>query len=140
MRCDILKGKEIKCTSSTNSFCRLSDRDVSMASRRAGEFKRHFMSDSHWERDVTYRVHRNFPRSCKSQSPCRLSGVSFTCRSPLFLCVVNIHSPSTLCQSLSFPNSVFAYWILNGGCGASWITGLSSLIYSASRSLITVEY
>ena len=65
----MLKGKEIyadfvtgaKCGSSTNFFCRKCDRDVSMASRGKGEFKRHFKSDRHWERDVTFRVHRNLP-------------------------------------------------------------------------------
>ena len=37
----------------------LIDKLLSMASRGKGEFKWHFMSDHHWERIVTYRVHRS---------------------------------------------------------------------------------
>ena len=69
LRRDMLCGEEIysefvtgsKCGSASMFFCRMCDRDVSMASRGKGEFKRHFMSDHHWERDVTYRVHRSLP-------------------------------------------------------------------------------
>ena len=46
---------------STYFFCTLCERDVSMVSRGAGELVRHFGSDRHWERDVTYRVHEGLP-------------------------------------------------------------------------------
>ena len=69
LRRDMLCGEEVysefvtgsKCGSASMFFCRMCDRDVSMASRGKREFKRHFMSDHHWERDVKYRVHRNLP-------------------------------------------------------------------------------
>ena len=37
------------------------ERDVSIESRRSGEINRHFASDGHWERDVSYRVHKGLP-------------------------------------------------------------------------------
>ena len=43
---------------STSFFCTMCERDVSIESRGSGEINRHFASDRHWERDVTYRVHK----------------------------------------------------------------------------------
>ena len=37
-------------------FCTIYHRDVSIESRGAAEFGRHFYGDRHWQRDVTYRV------------------------------------------------------------------------------------
>ena len=42
-------------------FCRVCHRDVGMKAQGAGEFARHFRSDGHWFRDVTYRVHMGLP-------------------------------------------------------------------------------
>ena len=41
----------------THLYCRVYHRDVKMVTRGPGEFVRHFGSDSHWFKDVTYRVH-----------------------------------------------------------------------------------
>ena len=46
---------------STSFFCTMCERDVSIESRGLGEINRHFASDRHWERDVTYRVHKGLP-------------------------------------------------------------------------------
>ena len=41
----------------THFHCRVCDRDVAMKAHGSGEFSRHFRSDAHWFKDVTYRVH-----------------------------------------------------------------------------------
>ena len=46
---------------STYFFCTMCERDVSMVSRGASELVRQFTSNRHWERDVTYRVHKGMP-------------------------------------------------------------------------------
>ena len=38
----------------THFHCRVSHRDVAMATRGSGEFGRHFESDGHWYKYVTY--------------------------------------------------------------------------------------
>ena len=50
-----------KCGKPTVFFCRVCQRDVRMKAQGAGEFKRHFASDGHWYRDVSYRVHMGLP-------------------------------------------------------------------------------
>ena len=46
---------------STSFLYTMRERDVSIESRGSGEINRHFASDRHWERDVTYRVHKGLP-------------------------------------------------------------------------------
>ena len=45
----------------TYFYCRVCCRDVAMKTQGSGEFKRHFESDRHWFKDVTYRVHMGLP-------------------------------------------------------------------------------
>ena len=69
LRKDMVAGNEIlgefvsgsKNGLSTYFFCTMCERDVSMVSRGANELVRHFTSDRHWQRDVTYRVHKGMP-------------------------------------------------------------------------------
>ena len=69
LRMDMVAGNEIlsefvsgsKNGQSTYFFCTMCERDVSMVSRGASELVRHFSSECHWERDVTYRVHKGMP-------------------------------------------------------------------------------
>ena len=42
--------------SATHFHCMICKRDVSMQSRGAREFIRHYSGDRHWTRDVAYRV------------------------------------------------------------------------------------
>ena len=44
-----------------------------MISRGAGETVHHFSSDRHWERDVTYRVHKRLPISNQLRQPTALT-------------------------------------------------------------------
>ena len=49
-------------TGSDKTFhCMLCQRDVSMESRGAAEFTRHFFGKRHWQLDVAYRVRNNMP-------------------------------------------------------------------------------
>ena len=69
LRKDMVAGDEIlsefvsgsKNGLTTYFFCTMCERDVSMISRGASELVRHFTSERHWERDVTYRVHKGMP-------------------------------------------------------------------------------
>ena len=45
----------------TYFHCRVCCRDVAMKAQGSGEFRRHFESDKHWIKDVTYRVHMGLP-------------------------------------------------------------------------------
>ena len=45
----------------TYLHCRVCCRDVAMKAQGSGEFRRHFESDKHWIKDVTYRVHMGLP-------------------------------------------------------------------------------
>ena len=45
----------------TYFHCRVCCRDVAMKAQGSGEFKRHFESDKHWFKVVTYRVHMGLP-------------------------------------------------------------------------------
>ena len=57
-------------TSVHSMICR---RDVSMQSRVAREFIRHFSSDRHWLRDVTYRVQHDLPVYNQLLDPLKLT-------------------------------------------------------------------
>ena len=52
---DFVSG--LKCGSGKFFFCRVCELDVGMKARGSGEFARHFRSDSHWCKDVTFCVH-----------------------------------------------------------------------------------
>ena len=41
----------------THFYCKVCHRNLKMVARGPGEFVRHFSSDGHWFKDVTYRVH-----------------------------------------------------------------------------------
>ena len=45
----------------THFYCKVGHRDVKMVTRGSGKFSRHFRSDGHWFKDVTYRVHMSLP-------------------------------------------------------------------------------
>ena len=54
-------------------FCMICHRDVSMESRGALEFSRHFFGKRHWQLDVTYRVQNNLPVFNRLMDPMELS-------------------------------------------------------------------
>ena len=58
---------------STCFLCTMCKRDVSMVSRGAVKLGRHFGSDRHWERDVTYRVHEGMPIFNQLRQPIALT-------------------------------------------------------------------
>ena len=62
-----------KCGSGKFSFCRVCHRDIGMKAHGSGEFARHFQSDSHWFKDVTYRVHMKLPVLNRLMEPMELS-------------------------------------------------------------------
>ena len=62
-----------KCGSEKFFFRRVCHRDVGMKAQGAGEFARHFRSDGHWFRDVTYRVHMGLPVLNRLMEPMVLS-------------------------------------------------------------------
>ena len=45
----------------TYFHCRVCLRDVAMKAQGSGEFRRHFESDKHWIKNVTYGVHMGLP-------------------------------------------------------------------------------
>ena len=53
--------------------CMICQRDVSMESRGAAEFARHFFGKRHWELDVAYRVQNNLPVFNRLMDPMELS-------------------------------------------------------------------
>ena len=55
-------------------YCMICHRDVSMESRGAGEFSRHFFGKRHWLLDITYRVQNNLPTYNRLMDPMDLSG------------------------------------------------------------------
>ena len=57
----------------THFFCKVCKRDVAMKAQGSGEFVRHFGSDGHWFRDVTYRVHMGLPVLNRLLEPLELS-------------------------------------------------------------------
>ena len=59
--------------SSSLFHCMICRRDVSMQSRGAREFVRHFGSDRHWFRDVAYRVQKDLPVYSRLMEPLELS-------------------------------------------------------------------
>ena len=69
LRRDMVAGNPIfelfvsgSSTGSDKAFhCMLCQRDVSMESRGAAEFSRHFFGKRHWQLDVSYRVRNNMP-------------------------------------------------------------------------------
>ena len=74
-----------KCGSSKFFSCRVCRRDVGMKAHGSGEFARHFQSDSHWFKDVTYRVHMNLQVLNRSMEPMELSANQLAdCRSRPF--------------------------------------------------------
>ena len=54
-------------------FCMICHRDVSMESRGALEFSRHFFGKQHWQLDVTYRVQNNLPVFNRLMDPMELT-------------------------------------------------------------------
>ena len=65
------------CGSSTGSaekfICRICHRDVSMRTRGAEEFSRHFFCEPHWHADVAYRVREGLPNFNRLMDPLELS-------------------------------------------------------------------
>ena len=57
----------------THCFCKVCKIDVAMKAQGSGEFVRHFGSDGHWFRDVTYRVHMGLPVLYRILEPMELS-------------------------------------------------------------------
>ena len=55
------------------SFCKICHRDVSMESRMASKFARHFFGKRHWQLDVTYRVQHDLPVFNRLKDPLELS-------------------------------------------------------------------
>ena len=53
--------------------CHVCDRDVAMKAHGSGEFSRHFRSDAHWFKDVTYRVHTGLQVLNRLMEPMELS-------------------------------------------------------------------
>ena len=61
-------------TGSSKLFhCMICQRDVSMESRGAAEFSRHFFGKRHWQLDVTYRVQNGLPVYNRLMDPMVLS-------------------------------------------------------------------
>ena len=59
--------------SASRFHCMICKRDVSMQSRGAREFFRHFSGDRHWSRDVAYRVHHGMPVFDQLMKPLELT-------------------------------------------------------------------
>ena len=59
--------------SSSRFHCMICKRDVSMQSREAREFVRHFAADRHWSRDVAYRVQHGMPVFDQLMKPLELT-------------------------------------------------------------------
>ena len=57
----------------THFHCRVCDRDVAMKAHGSGEFSRHFQSDAHWFKDVTYRAHMGLQVLNRLMEPMELS-------------------------------------------------------------------
>ena len=57
----------------THFNCRVCQRDVARRSQGVGEFRRHFQSDAHWFKDVTYRVHMGLQVLNRLMEPMELS-------------------------------------------------------------------
>ena len=62
-----------KCGDPTYFFCRVSQPDAWVKAHGVGEFKRHFSSDGHWNRDICYRVYAGLPVYNKMLEPIELS-------------------------------------------------------------------
>ena len=83
LRRDMVTGNPIyelfNSGSSTDSdelfHCMICQRDVSMESRGAAEFSRHFFGKRHWQLDVTYRVQNGLPVYNRLMDPMTLSEV-----------------------------------------------------------------
>ena len=58
--------------------CRVCGRDVCLATNDSGEFGRHFSSESHWFRDVTYRGHMLLPISNRLMDSMTLTDAQLT--------------------------------------------------------------
>ena len=54
-------------------FCMICHRDVSMESRGALEFRRHFFGKRHWQLDVMYRVQNNLSIFIRLMDPMELT-------------------------------------------------------------------
>ena len=59
--------------SASRFHCMICKRDVSMQSRGAREFVRHFSGDRHWTRDVAYRVQHGMPVFDQLMKPLELT-------------------------------------------------------------------
>ena len=59
--------------SASRFHCMICKRDVSMQSRGAREFVRHFSGDRHWSRDVAYRVQHGMPVFDQLMKPLELT-------------------------------------------------------------------
>ena len=59
--------------SASRFHCMICKRDVSMQSRGAREFVRHFSRDRHWSRDVAYRVQHGMPVFDQLMKPLELT-------------------------------------------------------------------
>ena len=62
-----------KCGSGKKFFSCSCQRDIGMKAQGSGEFARHFRSDGHWIKDVTYRVHMGRPVLNRLMKPMTLS-------------------------------------------------------------------
>ena len=54
-------------------FCKICHRDVSMESRGASEFTRHFFGKRHWQLDLTYRAQHDLPVFNRLMDPMELN-------------------------------------------------------------------
>ena len=69
----------------TYFHCRVCCRDVTMKAQGSGEFKRHFESDKHWFKDVTYRVHMGLPVLNRLMEPMEMTEAQLAeCRAKPF--------------------------------------------------------
>ena len=59
--------------SASHFHCMICKRDVSMLSRGAREFVRHYSGDRHWSRDVAYRVQQGLPVFDQLMKPLELT-------------------------------------------------------------------
>ena len=57
----------------THFHCRVCKRDVATRAQGSGEFSRHFRSDAHWFKDVTYRVHMGLQVLNRLMGPMEMS-------------------------------------------------------------------
>ena len=96
---DFVSGAE--CGDPTYFFCRVSQPDAWVKAHGVGEFKRHFSSDGHWNRDICYRVYAGLPVYNKLLEPIELSAIKLLSSKPDLLSSwqKGSHFPRTCCPN-----------------------------------------